>query len=44
MNTSFNLAGYAMNETIEDALLTLKDSELKYIYFADFNILYKKTK
>ena len=44
MNTSFNLAGYAMNETIEDALLTLKDSELKYIYFADFNILCKKTK
>ena len=43
MHTSFNLAGDPLVETPEDALNTLKNSELKYIYFADKDILvYKK--
>lgn len=43
MHTSFNLAGDPLVETPEDALNTLKNSELKYIYFADKDLLvYKK--
>jgi carbamoyltransferase len=35
MNTSLNLAGYPIVETFEDILFTLRNSSLKYIYFAD---------
>lgn len=42
-NTSFNLAGDAMVETISDALDTLYQSKLKYLYVADLNLLVTKT-
>ena len=32
LNTSFNLKGYPIVETFNDALLTLQNSEIKYIY------------
>ena len=32
LNTSFNLAGYPLVESLEDAIWTLKNSELKYLY------------
>tara|TARA_R100000742_G_C4277906_1_gene100177 strand:+ start:325 stop:1956 length:1632 start_codon:yes stop_codon:yes gene_type:complete len=35
LNTSFNLAGEALVQTQEDALLTLKNSSLDAIYFVD---------
>jgi carbamoyltransferase len=43
MHTSFNLAGESLVETQKDAINTLKNSKLKYIYFADIETLvYKK--
>jgi carbamoyltransferase len=39
MHTSFNLAGDPLVETPEDALNTLKKSELKYLYLPDINQL-----
>jgi len=42
MNTSMNLAGEPINETLEDALLTLKNSPLKYIYLPEQNKLIEK--
>ena len=33
MNTSFNLAGEALVHTVDDALQTLRDSTLDYVYF-----------
>jgi carbamoyltransferase len=42
LNTSFNLAGDAMVETIFDALYTLKESELQYLYLPELNSLIKK--
>ena len=44
MNTSMNLAGDAINETLEDALRTMRNSPLKYIYVADQNKLIEKIK
>lgn len=41
-NTSFNLAGDPLVETIEDALNTLYRSELKYIYLPELEILVEK--
>lgn len=35
MNTSFNLAGYPIVDTFEDIIFTLRNSSLKYVYFAD---------
>ena len=32
LNTSFNLKGYPIVETFDDALLTLQNSEIEYIY------------
>lgn len=40
MNTSFNLAGRPIVETQKDAIYTLRQSKLKYVYFADFKKLY----
>ena len=41
-NTSFNLAGDPLVETIEDALETLLKSELKYLYLPELEILLEK--
>ena len=38
-NTSFNLGGEPLVETIEDALRTLRYSNLKYLYFPEINKL-----
>ena len=42
-NTSFNLAGDPLVETIEDALNTLYRSELKYLYLPELGVLVTKT-
>ena len=42
LNTSFNLAGDPMVEDISDAIYTLNESELKYLYLPELNILVKK--
>lgn len=42
MNTSLNLAGYPIDETFEDILFTLRNSSLKYVYFADEKKLLQK--
>jgi carbamoyltransferase len=42
LNTSFNLAGDPLVETMEDALQTLRRSELKYIYLPELNQLITK--
>lgn len=39
MNTSFNLAGYPMVETFKDILFSIRNSSLKYVYFADYKKL-----
>lgn len=39
LNTSFNLAGMPLVETPEDALWTLDNSELDYIWFPEKNIV-----
>ena len=39
MNTSFNLAGEPMVETIDDALKTLHDSDIDYLYLPELNII-----
>lgn len=41
-NTSFNLAGDPLVETFEDALNTLKRSELKYLYIPSKSVLLEK--
>ena len=38
-NTSFNLAGDTMVDTIEDGLITLRNSELEYMYLPDIDTL-----
>jgi len=38
-NTSFNLGGQPLVETLEDAIWTLKQSELEYLYMPEFNYL-----
>ena len=35
MNTSFNLAGYPIVESFEDVLFSMRNSIIKYVYFAD---------
>lgn len=39
MNTSFNLAGYPMVETFQDILFSIRNSSLRYVYFADYKKL-----
>jgi carbamoyltransferase len=41
-NTSFNLAGNPLVETIDDALKTLRESNLKYLYLPEKSILVEK--
>jgi carbamoyltransferase len=42
MNTSFNLAGDCIVETIPQAIDTLKKSKIDYVYFPEKNILVEK--
>jgi len=42
-NTSFNLAGDPLVETIDDALKTLYRSKLKYLYLPELGVLVTKT-
>lgn len=39
LNTSFNLAGKPIVETFEDAILTLKNSDIEYLYLPEHKIL-----
>tara|TARA_R110000822_G_C15272408_1_gene489335 strand:- start:438 stop:1433 length:996 start_codon:yes stop_codon:yes gene_type:complete len=39
LNTSFNLAGEPMVESIEDALNTLHKSKIDYLYLPEYNLL-----
>jgi carbamoyltransferase len=41
-NTSFNLAGDCIVETIDDALRTIRNSDIKYLYLPEFSLLVKK--
>jgi carbamoyltransferase len=41
-NTSFNLAGDCIVETIDDALRTIRASDINYLYLPEFNILISK--
>jgi len=43
-NTSFNLAGQPLVETIIDALVTLFNSDIEYLYLPDVGKLVKKNK
>ena len=38
-NTSFNLGGEPLVETIQDAIRTIRDSEIEYLYLPEFDIL-----
>ena len=41
-NTSFNLAGQPLVDTLFDAFLTLVNSDIKYLYLADIDTLISK--
>lgn len=41
-NTSFNLAGDCICETIDDALRTIRNSSINYLYLPEFNLLISK--
>jgi carbamoyltransferase len=41
-NTSLNLAGDAINETLEDAIKTFNNSKIDYLYLPELKILVKK--
>ena len=41
-NTSFNLAGDCIVETIDDALRTIRNSNINYLYLPEFNLLISK--
>jgi carbamoyltransferase len=38
-NTSFNLGGEPLVETLDDAIRTLSDSEIEYLYLPEYNKL-----
>ncbi len=40
-NTSFNLGGEPLVETLADALWTLQQSEIEYLYLPEYNKLLK---
>jgi len=40
-NTSFNLAGNTIVETLEDAIWTLKNSKINYLYLPEMSVLIK---
>jgi len=42
LNTSFNLAGDAIVETVEHAIKTLTKSDMDYVYFADVHMIVEK--
>ena len=42
LNTSFNLAGKPIVETLDDIKSTLKNSKLEYVYFYDSQMLVSK--
>lgn len=42
LNTSFNLAGEPIVETVEDAIRTLHLSKMDYVYFAELKMLVTK--
>ena len=44
LNTSFNLSGKPIVETLDDIKFTLKNSKLKYVYFYDSQMLVSKKK
>jgi len=41
-NTSFNLAGHPLVETLDDALQTILGSDIKYLYLPEINLLLEK--
>jgi len=41
-NTSFNLAGDPLVETLEDAIYTMRNSDINYMYMPETNFLIKK--
>ena len=41
-NTSFNLAGHPLVETLNDALQTILGSDIKYLYLPEINLLLEK--
>jgi len=44
LNTSFNLAGEPLVETPDDAIKTLKNSDLNYLWFEETNQLFTNKK
>jgi carbamoyltransferase len=42
LNTSFNLAGDPIVETVTDALSTIKKSSINYLYFPELSLLIQK--
>ena len=40
-NTSFNLAGEPLVETLDDAIRTIKDSDIEYLYLPELSLLVK---
>jgi carbamoyltransferase len=44
LNTSFNLAGEPLVETPEDAMKTIDNSDLDYLWFQETNQLFKNKK
>ena len=42
LNTSFNKAGEALVETVEDAILTFQNTEIDVLWFPEKNEILKK--
>ena len=41
-NTSFNLGGEALVETLDDAVRTISESDIEYVYLPEFGKLITK--